>query len=125
MDQWAMARILGRLGGLVNALRDSVACGAINDAYFNLALQNAIQDQHAGMVRSGIPEICASLRLHAAVLILGRPGLRSLAAQAGRPLEVVENHALREAAQDIAQSYGRKRSGVASALATLVVKYGG
>jgi hypothetical protein len=49
--------------------------------------------------------------------------LRAEAADAGLPLEVVENRAIREAALDVATSYNLDSRRIASMIASLVVKY--
>ena len=42
--------------------------------------------------------------------MLSGPGLRAEAEELGKPLEVVEYHAIRSAAKDIADSYGVSES---------------
>jgi antitoxin component of RelBE/YafQ-DinJ toxin-antitoxin module len=62
--------------------------------------------------------------IHAAVIVLSLPGLRSEATEANVPLEVLEFRAIREAAQDVAQNYGMNQTRAINAISRLVARYG-
>ena len=98
--------------------------GKLDEEAFTAKIEAMLQRQHAWLSRRGIAAARAAVAIHAAVLVLSQPGLRAEAAEAGLPLEVLENRALREAAADIASSYGMPQASAADALARLVAKHG-
>ena len=61
---------------------------------------------------------------HAAVLVLSKPGLRAEAGDLNLPLEILEQRAVMEAAQDVAASYDLPLPKVAQAVSRLVARYG-
>jgi hypothetical protein len=98
--------------------------GEVDETQFTAEIEAMLQRQHAWLSQRGISAARAAVALHAAVLVLSQPGLRAEAAEAGVPLEVLENRALREAAGDIALNYGVSAARAADAIARLVAKHG-
>ena len=83
-----------------------------------------MQKQHHWLAKRGIEVAKAAVAIHAAVIVLSLPGLRSEAKDSNLPLEVLEYRAIREAAQDVAQNYGMCKARAVNAIARLVAKYG-
>jgi hypothetical protein len=65
----------------------------------------------------------AAVAIHAAVIVLSHPGLRAEAVEGKIPVEVLEQKAVREAANDVASSYGMDRLKAADAIARLVARH--
>jgi hypothetical protein len=124
MSKPLMKVVLPRLARPLYRHLERLQNGDIDEAVFTARIEAMLQRQHAWLSQHGIAAARAAVAIHAAVLVLSMPGLRAEAAEAGVPLEVLENRALREAAADIASSYGMAQNRAADALARLVAKHG-
>lgn len=121
ITQMVLARLAGPLHARIDRLRD----GQLDEERFIRTIEKLLQRQHAWLCRRGVAEGRAAVAIHAAVLVLSRPGMRADAADSGVPMEVLEQRAIREAAADIAQAYGIPEFRAAEALARLVARHGG
>ena len=119
-----MKVVLPRLARPLYRHLEKLQNGTLDEATFTAKIEAMLQRQHAWLSQKGIAAARAAVAIHAAVLVLSLPGLRAEAADAGMPLEVLENRALREAAADISQSYGMSMPRAADALARLIAKHG-
>jgi hypothetical protein len=124
MGKPLMKVVLPRLARPLYRQLELLQNGKLDEEAFTAKIEAMLQRQHAWLSRRGIAAARAAVAIHAAVLVLSQPGLRAEAAEAGLPLEVLENRALREAAADIATSYGMPQASAADALARLVAKHG-
>ena len=124
MGKPLMKVVLPRLARPLYRQLELLQNGKLDEEAFTAKIEAMLQRQHAWLSRRGIAAARAAVAIHAAVLVLSQPGLRAEAAEAGLPLEVLENRALREAAADIASSYGMPQASAADALARLVAKHG-
>ncbi len=124
MSKPLMKVVLPRLARPLYRHLERLQNGELDEAGFTAKVEEMLQRQHAWLSKRGIAAARAAVAIHAAVLVLSLPGLRAEAAEAGLPLEVLENRALREAAADISQSYGMPLERAADALARLVAKHG-
>jgi len=124
MGKPLMKVVLPRLARPLYRHLELLQNGKLDEEAFTAKIEAMLQRQHAWLSRRGIAAARAAVAIHAAVLVLSQPGLRAEAAEAGLPLEVLENRALREAAADIASSYGMPQASAADALARLVAKHG-
>jgi hypothetical protein len=124
MGKPLMKVVLPRLARPLYRHLELLQNGKLDEEAFTAKIEAMLQRQHAWLSRRGIAAARAAVAIHAAVLVLSQPGLRAEAAEAGLPLEVLENRALREAAADIATSYGMPQASAADALARLVAKHG-
>lgn len=124
MSKQLMEVVLPRLARPLYRHLEGFQTGKLNEAQFTRRFESLLRRQHEWLARHGISAARAAIALHAAVLILSNPGLRAEAIEAGLPLEVVEFRALREAAQDVADSYSLDYHGIAAAIARLVARYG-
>lgn len=98
--------------------------GKLDESQFTAEFEEELNRQHQWLSRRGISAGRAAVAIHGAVLVLSLPGLRAEAAELGKPLEVLEVRAVREAAQDVADTYGMPLARAADAIAALVAKYG-
>ena len=124
MGKPLMKVVLPRLARPLYRHLELLQNGKLDEEAFTAKIEAMLQRQHAWLSRRGIAAARAAVAIHAAVLVLSQPGLRAEAAEARLPLEVLENRALREAAADIASSYGMPQASAAEALARLVAKHG-
>ena len=124
MSKQLMQVVLPRLARPLYKHLESFQTGKLSEDQFTERFESLLRRQHEWLSRRGISAARAAIALHAAVLILSFPGLRAEAAEQGLPLEVIENRALREAAEDVASSYQLDVRRIAAALATLVARYG-
>ena len=79
--------------------------GGLNDQQLTDSFHRACRRHYLRLTREGVPEADAALALHAAVLILGGPGLQAEAVENGLPVEVIEYRALQAAAADLEHNY--------------------
>ena len=124
MSKPLMKVVLPRLARPLYRHLERLQNGELDEATFTAKIEAMLQRQHKWLSQHGIAAARAAVAIHAAVLVLSLPGLRAEAVEAGVPLEVFENRALREAAADISQSYGMAQNRAAEALARLVAKHG-
>jgi hypothetical protein len=124
MSKPLMKVVLPRLARPLYRHLERLQNGELDEAAFTAKIEAMLQKQHAWLSQRGIAAARAAVAIHAAVLVLSLPGLRAEAEEEGLPLEVLENRALREAAVDIAQSYGMAQNRAADAIARLIAKHG-
>lgn len=124
MSKQLMEVVLPRLARPLYKHLERFQTGQLNEKQFTKRFETLLQRQHQWLARRGISAARAAIAIHAAVLVLSLPGLRAEAADASLPLEVVEHRAIREAALDVASSYGLDEKRIAHAIACLVAKYG-
>lgn len=123
MSKPLMKVVLPRVARPLYHQLERLQTGEVDENQFTAEIEAMLQQQHAWLAKRGISAARAAVALHAAVLVLSQPGLRAEAAEAGVPLEVLENRALREAAGDIALNYGMSARRAADAIARLVAKH--
>lgn len=82
-----------------------------------------LQKQYAWLAKRGVAEDDAALAIHGAVLVLSGPGLRAEAKELGVPLEVVEQRAIRAAAEDVAHNYDLDEGRTLRQMSAIVAKY--
>jgi hypothetical protein len=97
--------------------------GKLDEKQFTNRFEKVLNEQHAWLSRRGIAAGRGAVAIHAAVLVLSLPGLRAEAGDLRVPLEILEARAVREAANDVASTYGMPVQKAADAIATLVAKY--
>ena len=124
MDKPLMDIVLPRLARPLYRHLERYQTGQMSDEQFTQKFEDLLKRQHAWLEERGIAPSKAAIALHAAVLVLSLPGLRSEAAEAQLPLEVVEQRAVREAAADVASNYHIPEARAASAISSLVAEYG-
>jgi hypothetical protein len=124
MGKPLMKVVLPRLARPLYRQLERLQSGELDESQFTARIEAMLQRQHAWLSRHGIAAGRAAVAIHAAVLVLSRPRLRAEAAEAGVPLEVLEHRALREAAADVAQTYGLAYGRAADLIARLVAKHG-
>src|SRR5437763_5013497 len=106
MNKPLMELVLPRLASRLHRHLRRYQAGKLNDAQFSNKFEMLMQQQFSWLANQGVPETEAAVAVHAAVIVLSRPGLLAEADEQHVPLEVVEYNAVLGAAQDIAQSYG-------------------
>jgi hypothetical protein len=124
MSKQLMEVVLPRLARPLYKHLERFQTGKLNEAQFTECFETLLQRQHQWLSRHGISAARAAIAIHAAVLVLSMPGLRAEAADASLPLEVIEHRAVREAAVDVASSYGLSERRIAHTISCLVAKYG-
>src|SRR5262245_8657313 len=124
MDKPIMDVVLPRLARPLYRHLERYQNGKMSDEQFTEKFEDLLRRQHTWLEERGIAPVKAAIALHAAVLVLSLPGLRSEALEEQLPLEVVEQRAVREAATDVASNYQITVGKAASAIATLVAEYG-
>lgn len=124
MDKPIMDLVLPRLARPLYRHLERYQSGQMSDEQFTEKFEDLLRRQHAWLEGRGITPVKAAIALHAAVLVLSLPGLRSEAVEERLPLEVVEHRAVREAAADVACNYQIPEARAASAIASLVAEYG-
>lgn len=123
MSKQLMQVVLPRLARPLYKHLENFQTGTLDESQFTEQFETLLRAQHQWLSRRGIAPARAAIAIHAAVLVLSLPGLRAEAADANLPLEVVENRAVREAALDVATSYGLNERRIYHTIASLVVKY--
>jgi hypothetical protein len=98
--------------------------GKVDEAQFTSQFEAVLNRHHAWLSKKGIDKARAAVAIHAAVIILSQSGLRSEAHEAGIPIELLEIRAIREAAQDVVESYGMTYRKALEGISALVAKYG-
>ncbi len=124
MSKQLMEVVLPRLARPLYRHLEKFQTGKLNEKQFTDRFESLLRRQHQWLARRGISAARAAIAIHAAVLVLSMPGLRGEADDAGLPLEVIEYRAVKEAAQDVASSYGLEERRITHAIAALVAKYG-
>ena len=124
MAKQLMEIVLPRLARPLYRHLEKFQNGDLTEAQFTRSFEHVLRRQHDWLARHGIKAPKAAVAIHAAVIVLSQPGLRAEAADSKLPLEVLENRAVREAAQDVAASYDMEAPKAADAIARLVARYG-
>ena len=124
MSKQLMEVVLPRLARPLYKHLERFQTGKLNEAQFTERFESLLQRQHQWLSRRGISAARAAIAIHAAVLVLSMPGLRAEAGDANLPLEVIEYRAVREAALDVASSYGLDERHIIHTIACLVAKFG-
>lgn len=123
MSKPLMTVVLPRLARPLFRQLERYWVGELTDKQFTRRFEALLQRQHSWLARHGISDLRAALAIHAALIVLSLSGLRAEAQSEGVPLEVIENRAVQEAANDLEQNYGMNRRRAADIIARVVVKY--
>jgi hypothetical protein len=124
MSKQLMNLVLPRLAKPLYRQLQRYRAGQLSDRQFTRGFEVLLRQQHEWLAKKGVPEVRAALAIHGAVLVLSGPGLRAEAAETGQPLEVVEFKAVREAAHDVAQTYGMNERLATHVIGRIVARYG-
>jgi hypothetical protein len=125
MSKQLMNLVLPRLARPLYRQLQRYRAGELNDRQFTRGFEALLQRHHAWLAARGVPEVRAALAIHGAVLVLSGPGLRAEAEETGLPLEVIEFRAVREAAADVARSYGMDERRATRVIGRILARYGG
>jgi hypothetical protein len=123
MSKQLMEIVLPRLARPLYQHLEQFQLGRLDELQFTKRFEKELQRQHHWLARKGIEVARAAVAIHAAVIVLSLPGLRSEAKESNLPLEVLEFKAIREAAQDVAQNYGMDQARAINSIARLVARY--
>ena len=124
MSKQLMEIVLPRLARPLYQHLEQFQLGRLDELQFTKKFEKELQRQHHWLAQRGIEVAKAAVAIHAAVIVLSLPGLRSEAKEANIPLEVLEFRAIREAAQDVAQNYGMDQNRAINSISRLVARYG-
>lgn len=124
MSKQLMEIVLPRLALPLYQHLEQFQLGRLDEMQFTKKFEKELQKQHHWLAKRGIEVAKAAVAIHAAVIVLSLPGLRSEAKEANLPLEVLEFRAICEAAQDVAENYGMCRMRTIKAISRLVARYG-
>jgi hypothetical protein len=123
MDKEPVELVLPRLAQRLNRQLRRHRAGQMDENQFSSQFEDLLEQQYAWLLDKGIPDVEAAIAVHAAVLVLSNPGLRSEAGDKGLPLEVVEFRAVLAAAEDIAENYGLTKKNAARRISAIVAMY--
>jgi hypothetical protein len=123
MSKQLMEIVLPRLARPLYQHLEQFQLGRLDELQFTKRFEKELQRQHHWLAKKGIEVAKAAVAIHAAVIVLSLPGLRSEAKEANLPLEVLEFRAIREAAIDVAQNYGMCPARAINHIARLVARY--
>ena len=115
--------VLPRLARPLYRHLEKYQSGEYDETQFTTRFEKELNRQHAWLSKKGISAGKAAVAIHAAVLVLSLPGLRP-AEEMGLPLEVLEMRAIREAANDVFNTYGLPSHQAVSSMSSLVAQYG-
>jgi hypothetical protein len=124
MSKQLIEIVLPRLARPLYQHLEQFQLGRLDELQFTKKFEKELQKQHHWLAQRGIEVAKAAVAIHAAVIVLSLPGLRSEATEANVPLEVLEFRAIREAAQDVAHNYGMNQIRAINAISRLVARYG-
>ncbi len=124
MSKQLMEIVLPRLARPLYQHLEQFQLGQLDEVQFTKKFEKELQKQHHWLANRGIAVAKAAVAIHAAVIVLSLPGLRSEAKDSNLPLEVLEFKAIREAAQDVSQNYGMCRTRAITSISRLVARYG-
>lgn len=124
MSKQLMEIVLPRLARPLYQHLEQFQLGRLSEVQFTKKFEKELQKQHHWLAKRGIEVAKAAVAIHAAVIVLSLPGLRSEAKEASVPLEILEFRAIKEAAQDVAQNYGMCQRRAINAISRLVARYG-
>ena len=123
MSKQLMEIVLPRLARPLYQHLEQFQQGHLDELQFTKRFEKELQRQHHWLARKGIEVAKAAVAIHAAVIVLSLPGLRSEAQESNLPLEVLEFRAIREAAADVSQSYGMDLTRAVQCISRLVARY--
>lgn len=123
MSKQLMEIVLPRLARPLYQHLEQFQLGRLDELQFTKRFEKELQRQHHWLAKRGIEVAKAAVAIHAAVIVLSLPGLRSEAKEGNLPLEVLEFRAIREAAQDVSQNYGMDLNRAINSIAKLVARY--
>jgi hypothetical protein len=123
MNKPLMELVLPRLAQRLHRHLRRYQAGKLSDTQFSRKFEILMQQQFSWLANQGVPEAQAAVAVHAAVIVLSRPGLLAEADEQEVPLEVIEYNAVLGAAQDIAQTYGVSERRCARRISSLVAEY--
>ncbi len=124
MTKQLMEIVLPRLARPLYQHLEQFQLGRLDELQFTKKFEKELQKQHHWLAERGIEVAKAAVAIHAAVIVLSLPGLRSEAQEAKVPLEVLEFKAIREAASDVEQNYGMDKARAIQSISRLVARYG-
>lgn len=116
--------VLPRLARRLYRQLQRYRAGKLDDEQFTEQFETLLQRQFTWLAEHGIPDDRAALAIHSAVLVLSGPGLKAEAEEQGLPLEVIEQRAIRAAAEDVAANYEMDVNYAAQRIGRLVAHYG-
>ena len=123
-SQQLMELVLPRLARPLYQHLEQFQLGKLDELQFTKKFEKELQKQHHWLAQRGIEVAKAAVAIHAAVIVLSLPDLRSEAKEDNMPLEVLEFRAICEAAQDVEQNYGMDRLRAINSISRLVARYG-
>ena len=123
MSKQLMDIVLPRLARPLYQHLEQFQLGRLDEMQFTKKFEKELQRQHHWLAKRGIEVAKDAVAIHAAVIVLSLPGLRSEAKEADVPLEVLEYKAIREAAHDVSQNYGMCQRRAINAISRLVARY--
>jgi hypothetical protein len=123
MAKQLMEIVLPRLARPLYRHLEQFQLGQLSEDEFTAKFERELQKQHVWLAKRGIEAARAAVAIHAAVIVLSLPGLRSEAEESSTPLEVLEFKAINEAALDVTESYGMDRAKALSSISRLVARY--
>lgn len=124
MSKQLMEIVLPRLARPLYQHLEQFQLGRLDETQFTRKFEKELQRQHYWLAKRGIAVAKAAVAIHAAVIVLSLPGLRSEAKDLNLPLEVLEMKAIKEAAQDVCQNYGMCKTRAITSISRLVARYG-
>ena len=123
MSKQLMDIVLPRLAERLYGQLEQYHSGQMSDREFATSFADLLQNQYTWLADQGMNESEAAVSIHAAVLVLSRPGLQAEAEQREVPLEVVECQAVRAAAADVARNHGADECTAFEEIGDIVAKY--
>lgn len=123
MSKQLLDIVLPRLAERLYGQLEQYHSGQLSDREFASGFADLLQNQYAWLAEQGMDETGAAVSIHAAVLVLSRPGLQAEAEQRELPLEVVECQAVRAAAADVARNHDADEFTAFEAIGDLVARY--
>src|SRR5262245_26165929 len=119
MNQELMEIVLPRLAERLHKHLKRYQSGKLDEDGFPQRFHHMLEQQFTWLSNRGVAPVDAAMAIHAAVLVLSGPGLRTEAEATGLPLEQIEFRALQLAAKDVARKYGLSESRVSERLARI------
>src|SRR5262245_51324156 len=106
MNKQPVEMVLPRLAQRLNRQLRRHKAGQMDEDTFSRKFEDLLEQQYSWLINQGVADVDAAIAVHAAVLVLSTPGLKSEAAEQSLPLEVVEFRAIQAASHDISENYG-------------------
>jgi hypothetical protein len=124
MSKPLMKIVLPRLARRLHGQLERFRSGELSEEQFANRFASALQKQYVWLANQGVSETDAALTIHAAVLVLSRPGMKAAAEEMAEPFEQIEARAVRTAAADVAEHYDMEEKLAFDSLADIVAQYG-